>query len=344
MVDQKPTTDAAHNFGIRPLPNLESKFVAANTLIPVEYDGSLVESAPEVIKHKERLKELNHKIFLAKRNVDKQRLKAEIKETRKALAKAIEDTGFVGHSEAELLAGWDMFNQNASSSYFDAEWMFGVKDGFDIVIGNPPYVLINKQVYKLLYGRFYKYQEGKIDLYRLFIEKSLSLCNSKGSLSFITPNTFLSIKNCTKLRRALLDGNSFAFIDNYDDSVFEASVNSIVFLLLKGFLSDSINVNLHTADRINSLNVGVRQIKESPLCEVSVNANDEAYRIKNQMIDNSTLLKDIEGIEMCLGVQPYHNSIHSEEQMRNKFLHSAYVGRNSVSSIGQNQSLTSLLN
>ena len=118
VVDQKPTDDAVQNFGIRPLPNLESKFVAANTLIPVKYDGTLIESASEVRKNKKKLKELNHKIFLAKRNIDKQRLKSEINETRKALAIAIEDTGFVSHSEAELLAGWDMFEQNTHAEFY----------------------------------------------------------------------------------------------------------------------------------------------------------------------------------------------------------------------------------
>ena len=56
VVDQKPTNDAAHNFGIRPLPNLESKFVAANTLIPVDYDASLFESTDAIISKKEQLK------------------------------------------------------------------------------------------------------------------------------------------------------------------------------------------------------------------------------------------------------------------------------------------------
>ena len=324
VVDQKPTSDATHNFGIRPLPNLESKFVAANTLIPVDYNASLFESTEEILSKKTKLKELNHQIFLAKRNVDKQRLKKEIKDTRHELAQAIENTGFVSQSAAQLLANWDMFDQNASSSFFDAEWMFGVKDGFDIVIGNPPYVLINKQVFKSLYERFYKYQEGKIDLYRLFMEKAISLCNSQGTVSFITPNTFLSIKNCAKLRRALLEGNSFAFIDNYDESVFEASVNSIVFLLLKGVIKDKIDVYLHSLEKIEHLYVQVEKIKESPYCEISINADDEAYKIKDKMLSVSTLLKDIPSIEMCLGAQPYHNTIHTEEQMKSKFLHSDY--------------------
>lgn len=187
VVDQKPSNDAAHNFGIRPLPNLESKFVAANTLIPVEYDGTLVENDDDVIKYKSRLKELNHKIFLAKRNVDKQRLKDEIKATREALAQAIEDTGFVGHSEAKQLAQWDMFDQNASESYFDAEWMFGVKSGFDIVIANPPYVVMPKTN---IYMRYYKTCQC-YELYAYFFEKSLSLLTNGGVLAFITASLYI---------------------------------------------------------------------------------------------------------------------------------------------------------
>ena len=193
VVDQKPSDDAVHNFGIRPLPNLESKFVAANTLIPVEYDSSLVENSDEVVKHKEKLKELNHKVFLAKRNVDKQRLKDKILQTRKALAQAIEDTGFVGHSEAELLAGWDMFDQNASSSFFDAEWMFGVKDGFDIVIGNPPYVVVPVGLYP-------KY-EWNNDLYKMFFELSIKkLCYDEGVVAMITPKFYMLNLDDSKMR------------------------------------------------------------------------------------------------------------------------------------------------
>jgi tRNA1(Val) A37 N6-methylase TrmN6 len=37
---------------------------------------------------------------------------------------------------------WDLYNQNAVSDWFDPEWMFGIKNGFDIVIGNPPYMRV----------------------------------------------------------------------------------------------------------------------------------------------------------------------------------------------------------
>ncbi|MCH5311821.1 MAG: Eco57I restriction-modification methylase domain-containing protein, partial [Prevotella sp.] len=199
VVDQKPTNDAVHNFGIRPLPNLESKFVAANTLIPVDYDASLFESTDAIIAKKEQLKELNHQIFLAKRNIDKQRLKAKIKETRKALAKAIENTGFVNPGAAQQLADWDMFEQNTSSPFFDAEWMFGVKGGFDIVIGNPPYVFARNskekgitQRLKKFYKQHYKLAKYQVNLYHLFVEKGANLLKPNGIFAYIIPNNWLT--------------------------------------------------------------------------------------------------------------------------------------------------------
>ena len=241
VVDQKPSNDAAHNFGIRPLPNLESKFVAANTLIPVEYDGTLVENDDDVIKYKSRLKELNHKIFLAKRNVDKQRLKNEIKATREALAQAIEDTGFVGHSEAKQLAQWDMFDQNASSSYFDAEWMFGVKDGFDIVIGNPPYGASLSAKEKIFFKQLYKtaqtvknVQKGSLDTYTLFIEKSFCMLSYGGCLSFIVPISITSSDSLSGVHKMLMDSCKELYVSSYSvrpQPVFEnAVVNTSIFI------------------------------------------------------------------------------------------------------------------
>ena len=217
VVDQKPTNDAAHNFGIRPLPNLESKFVAANTLIPVKYDGTLVESSDEVRKNKERLKELNHKIFLAKRNIDKQRLKDEINATRHALVQAIEATGFVGHSEAELLAGWDMFDQNTSSPFFDAEWMFGVKDGFDIVIANPPYVVVPKSS---MYTGLFQTKDC-LEMYAFFYEKAIQLLVHNGVISFITASLFIKGLKFDSLRTFLERRTQLGHLKVVGDNVFE---------------------------------------------------------------------------------------------------------------------------
>lgn len=183
VVDQNTNTDPTDNFGIRPLPNLEAKFVAANTLIGLDKkDASLFDS--EEIKAKENeLKIAKHKIFGAKTVRTKRKYKNIVNDLRQEIADMLYANGAVGNDEARQLASWDMFNQNASSPFFDSEWMFGVKDGFDIVIGNPPYVLISLSLYKKLYSNYYNWQEGKIDLYRLFIECSVKyLMNNFGIL------------------------------------------------------------------------------------------------------------------------------------------------------------------
>lgn len=217
VVDQKPTNDATHNFGIRPLPNLESKFVAANTLIPVGYDASLFESTEEILSKKTKLKELNHRIFLAKRNVDKQRLKKEIKDTRQELAKAIENTGFVSQGAAQLLANWDMFDQNASSPFFDPEWMFAVKDGFDIVIANPPYVVVPKN--NMYSGLF---MTGDcLEMYAFFYEKAIQLLAHDGVLSFITASLFIKGLKFDSLRKFLEKRTQLVCLNVVGDNVFE---------------------------------------------------------------------------------------------------------------------------
>lgn len=191
VVDQNTNTDPTDNFGIRPLPNLEAKFVAANTLIGLDKkDASLFDS--EEIKAKENeLKIAKHKIFGAKTVRTKRKYKNIVNELRQEIADMLYANGAVGNDEARQLASWDMFNQNASSNFFDPEWMFGVKDGFDIVIGNPPYVFTRDVDFS---GEFKKYveieyfskikkevkktkanQSGKINLFAIFVMRGILL-------------------------------------------------------------------------------------------------------------------------------------------------------------------------
>ena len=219
IVDQRPTDDAANNFGIRPLPNLEANFVAANTLIPVDYDSTLVDAVPEVRNYKEELKELNHKVFLAGRNFKKAQLKNKIKETRKALAKAIEDSGFVQPGVASLLASWDMFDQNASATFFDPEWMLGVKGGFDIVIENPPFVVVSSGQYPI-----YKWSG---DLYKMFFELSIKhLVKEGGVVTIITPKFYLLNKDDMNMRSYLMD--SCNILELLTCNPFEAVTENVI--------------------------------------------------------------------------------------------------------------------
>ena len=278
VVDQKPTNNPAHNFGIRPLPNLESKFVAANTLIPVKYNGELVEGNPDVRKYKEKLKELNHKIFLARRNVDKEKLKTDISNTRKALANAIEATGFVEHSEAKLLAGWDMFDQNASSSYFDAEWMFGVKGGFDIVIGNPPYVVVPI--------RLYPEYKWNTDLYKMFFELSIkTLVVQNGVICMITPKFFLLNKDDNDMRLHFMNFTNILSLATCNP--FDAVTENVITLMIRS-TPNSKNIPYYDYDPITRYfiryeNIDIDYCKTNKYNEIVFGLNYEVIAILQKM-------------------------------------------------------------
>lgn len=194
VVDQKANDNPAENFGIRPLPNLEAKFVAANTLIGLDKKDSSLFDTPEILAKKEELKVAKHKIFGAKTVKTKRKYKDAVNRIRQEIAELLRSLGAIGESEAAVLASWDMFDQNASSPFFDPEWMFDVKEGFDIVIGNPPYVQLqanNKELAKLYAPLKYETYFSTGDVYCLFFEKAHNLLSNKGILAYINPNTWL---------------------------------------------------------------------------------------------------------------------------------------------------------
>ena len=92
---------------------------------------------------------------------------------------------------ASLLAGWDPYDQNSHAAFFDPKWMFSLTQddfkGFDIVIGNPPYVKQQKiQQEKPALKGIYDCYSGTADLYVYFYERGIELLNAEGIFNFIT--------------------------------------------------------------------------------------------------------------------------------------------------------------
>ena len=235
VVDQNPTKDPKSNFAIRPLPNLESKFFAANTLIPLDSNRSLFTSTDDIQYYEKTLQELNHQLFLAKRNKDKQEIRQQMIDTRRMMAQTLENLGFLGADGYAQLTEWDMFDQNASSSFFDPEWMFGIKDGFDIVIANPPFVQIKKVREKDQYKSVgFDTFESTGDLYCLFYEIASKKLVPDGTAIFISSNKWLKSNYGASLRRYLLnDMNPICLLD-LGPGVFEnAAVDTSILLWSK---------------------------------------------------------------------------------------------------------------
>ena len=136
VVDQKIDRDR-ENLGVRPLPNLETKFVAANTLIDIT--GQLSLRGPEIREKENELQEVRRRHFSARTPRTKSRYRKRDAELRTDITELLSNLGLPSGTAREI-ASWDPYDQNAKVDWFDSEWMFGVRYGFDITIGNPPYV------------------------------------------------------------------------------------------------------------------------------------------------------------------------------------------------------------
>ncbi|HEY9220920.1 MAG TPA: N-6 DNA methylase [Lutibacter sp.] len=153
-----------------------------------------------------------------------------LKKSNKLLLKKIEQEKSKQHlantSEALSLIEWNPYDQNTSSPFFDPEWMFGVAT-FDVVIGNPPYVNIEKidgNLKKLLFEQ-YKTCKGRTDLYIAFIEGLLGKLNDDGILSFIIPYSFTNQNYGSLLRRLLIEKHFIVeIVDTSNYMVFESAV------------------------------------------------------------------------------------------------------------------------
>jgi len=194
---------------IKPLPNLDYKIVCGNSLLGVEKNLFNLQLFEEL----EKLKPL----FFSETNP---RQKKEYKKQIDDLISQITN----GHKDFDF------------EVYFSE--VFHEKGGFDIVIANPPYILIqnlklDKSIYRRLVSSFYCAQY-KVDTYHLFFELGIRLLKSNGIISFITPNAFLRNKHTSKLREIIVKNTYIHDLILFYVKVFEdPSVDNIVIICQK---------------------------------------------------------------------------------------------------------------
>ncbi len=215
------------NYGIEPLPNLETKLVAANTLIGLPESLTLKPRAIE--KLEDELFALRKRYFITSSETEKKTLEKNDREIREQLKKLLDENGFPSEF-AEQISKWDPYNTNIASGWFNPEWMFGpdVKNGFNIVIANPPYIAGKSGLLsngdKKYFNLMYETAEYQLDTYILFTEKGVKLLQQNGIISFIMPNTWLANIRLTKIRKFLLERTTISEILLMPDDVFLTAV------------------------------------------------------------------------------------------------------------------------
>lgn len=113
------------------------------------------------------------------------------------------------------------------------------KDGFDVVIGNPPYVfggglgitVEEKNIYKNIYAS----GSGKVNLFTLFVEKGIGILKPFGRISYIIPNTFLRVTSYSHIRKYLLDNTELTDVVDLGGGVFDDAVTSAIIFVCRNF-------------------------------------------------------------------------------------------------------------
>lgn len=189
LVDE--TVEKSQDYDIEPLPNLETKFVTANSLIGLEQQEILRNH--NIISLENELRKIRDVYFSTSVTERKEMLRKRDKEIREKLAVLLKEGGFPSENTKKI-TDWDPYDANRSATWFDPEWMFGVKGGFNIVIGNPPYgfrnILTKEEKEYFRKVEMIVFSSG--DSAELFCRKCFdSMIKDSGVLVFIIPKKSL---------------------------------------------------------------------------------------------------------------------------------------------------------
>ena len=196
--------------------------------------------------------------------------------------------------------------EDNSCSWFDAEWMFGIKNGFDIVIGNPPYGAKLTANDKKLYNSIYKHQDYQLDTYLLFIEKSFQLLKPNAVNAFIIPNTWLINLKLEKFRKYIVEQNTILNIVHYHKNVFENAVVDTQVVIFRKQISENNLVNiLEYVDIENPKVTTINQDKWKKLNGDTINIfiDENMQKIIDEIKKKSTPLSYV--CKVVNGMKPY---------------------------------------
>ncbi|TRZ66699.1 hypothetical protein D4R20_00150 [bacterium] len=240
-VDYK-SSDRKHNFNIKALPNLDFKFICANSLIGNGYDefSKKIGTTPSLLRLDKEIKKLER---LREQYFDthgdkhkKNELQAEFVKTKEFIKSDFSSLKETWNLKIflEKVDDWDPFDDSHASSFFSSAWMFGINDGFDLVIGNPPYVEHKKlkHISSLLRDSYETYS-GTADLYVYFYENGIKGLKDNGTLVFITSNKFIKTSYGENLRKYFINYSINEIIDFTEVHVFDALVASCIFSISK---------------------------------------------------------------------------------------------------------------
>jgi type I restriction-modification system DNA methylase subunit len=251
---------------IKPLPNLDYKIVTGNSLVGVE--KTLFNE--RLFHQLEKLKPL----YFDESDAAK----------KQSLRRQIDD---LIH---ELTNGKEIFDFEI---YFSE--VFHGKDGFDVVIQNPPYVQIKgiPASDRRLYEERYEFATGR---FNLFFERCKLLPRKRGVSSFIIPDRLLLNTQCKAIRAWLLNDNSICELVSFEDQVFETVVVDSILLSFQReqrkseFVRARRKVSQRDVQKTQPITIPVSYFQLSPSAQFDLNFTPSKLELYRKIKANSVEL------------------------------------------------------
>ncbi len=279
---------------IKPLPNLDYKIVCGNSLLGVEKNLFNVNLFTEL----ETLKPL---YFNTTNTTQKQNYKKKI-------------DGLID----QITGGRAQFDFEI---YFSE--VFHEKSGFDVVIGNPPYVKLHNIDKRFLpyYFKNFKTAEKKCDLYAFFVEKAISsILRQQGVLNFIISNTWLNLDSFTNLRRIIIKDNILLKIISLDNPFENVSVTPVIFMVSKEsrdeYLFEVAQFNIAKANTSFHRSLSSK-VLIPPAYIFDLTLTDESQSVLRKIRDKSIALTEIADLQY--GIMTADNDRFVKEKPDNKY-------------------------
>ena len=205
-------------------------------------------------QHAEWCKREQNKISEQVAQIPKEKAQKQLREKLQTIYKVREAKLTAGVVEAQRIANWKRYNQNDKAEFFDPEWMFGIVDGFDITIGNPPYVraeagnddpILRQKIIEMRQqiedSKQYETLFEKWDLFIPFIERSYKLLKPDGFTTLIVSDAYCHTKYSLKSQTWFLAKSKILRLDFCSKVPLFGSVGvrNVIFLFQKTDGSDN---------------------------------------------------------------------------------------------------------
>lgn len=269
---------------VEPLPNLDFKLVAANTLLKLDGEAGLYDEKDLL----DKMKELREKYFRARSKTSKEKIQSDYK-------KLISRSNHMFATDRQRqITTYDPFSPSSVAQFFDPEYMFGIKE-FNLTIGNPPYVRVDnidnnaKEVYKKIYSA----ATGKYDLYYLFFQLGKSITAKEGSLSYITPNKYCAADSGLKLREFIFLNNDIEIVSTSKLNVFKDASNYPIITFVKRAIGapiikvrEAISINFLSMSTNNIYTLNSKELEVIPEKIIPINCSQDDINVIMRLLKN----------------------------------------------------------